>query len=139
MPTARIRLIGTLIALVLHTAIVQWLSPTTDSEGVLHSPWWLAWLFLAPMALVGGLSARQRWPFMAGVLYATVNLALDLATLVSGLTHDAPLLPLGLSTGPSAFLSFLAMLVAGQGTFAALTNVRLPATRLPSPPSRLSP
>ena len=139
MPTAHIRLIGTLIALVLHTAIVQWLNPSIDSGWVLHNPGWLAWLFLAPMALVGGLSAHQRWPFMAGVLYATVNLALDLATLIFDLTHGAPLLPLGLSTGPSAFLSFLAMLVAGQGTFAALTNARLPATRLPSPPSQLSP
>ena len=48
---------------------------------------WNGFLFGIPLILVGFLAAGARWAFMAGVMYGTIGLALDIATVVQDLTR----------------------------------------------------
>ena len=134
----RVQLIALLAALVLYNGMFQWLLQPTESSQPLSGTFWDLELYVIPLVLIGGLFAGYRWPFMAAVVYATVGLALDLATLVFGLTHETPLSHLLPSTGPSGFLNFLAIVVGGSGTFRTIAGATPPTDRLPNPQSHPS-
>ncbi|GKS57789.1 hypothetical protein YTPLAS18_13160 [Nitrospira sp.] len=137
MPSPQSALIALLAALALHNGMLTWLLPPTGGQP-LQGTFWVLDLYVIPLVLVGGLVANHRWPYMAAVVYATVGLALDIATFVYGLAHDAPLPGLLLSTGPSGLLNFLAIVVAGVGTVGTISGATLPADRLPNPRSQPS-
>lgn len=91
----------------------------------------LGFLFGLPLLLVAGLlTNRRRWIGMATVMYSTVALALNLATIVqeAGRPSPAPLV-LGL-TLLSSVLNFLVMVFGGRFVLADGSDAR----PLQSPP-----
>lgn len=83
---------------------------STIREGVL-----VGFLFGVPTLLIGGLLAlRKHWIVMAAVMYSTIALALDLATIVQEVNQTAPRgLVLTLTVG-SSLLNFLIMILGGR-------------------------
>lgn len=137
MPSPRVGLIVILAALALYNGMFTGL-PQLSEEQPLDGTFWILDLYVIPMLLVGGLAASHRWPYMVTVVYSTVGLAIDIATFVYGLTHDSALLGLLVATGPSGLLNFLAVVVAGVGTFGTIAGATLPADGLPNPRSHPS-
>ena len=83
---------------------------STIREGVL-----VGFLFGVPTLLIGGLLAiRKHWIVMAAVMYSTIALALDLATIVQEVSQSAPRgIVLTLTIG-SGLLNFLIMILGGR-------------------------
>jgi hypothetical protein len=95
---------------------------------------WHAFLFAVPIALAGLLLAGKRWTLMAGVMYGTVGLALDIATVVQDLTRSDAQQTVIMS-GITGLLNFLLILIGGSGFLDVSSAASLPADRPPSPPS----
>jgi len=104
-----------------------------------HAPaptqaWWIGFLVLMPFALAILVWLELRWAPMVCVIYATVGLALDLATTVQILTKDTEVLPSLMSSLVSGLLNFLLILFGGR-SLVALPPGRPPReSRPPSPP-----
>jgi hypothetical protein len=137
MPSARTTLVGLLIALALLAGVVRWIDPLSSPDSA-SSGLWILFLYGLPVVLASAVLASQRWAFMGSVIYATVGLALDIATFVFEVTHDVTVTSLWLTTGLSALLNFLVIIVGGRGFLMLTEAPRPPTTRRPSPPSELS-
>lgn len=103
-----------LIALiVLESAlfVVESASPlSTIKAGVL-----LGFLFGLPALLAGGMIAfRQPWTVMGTVIYSTVALALDLATIVQEASLATPRMIVLMLILGSSLLNFLIMIMGGR-------------------------
>jgi len=122
-------LVGLLAALMGAAAVAQ--APDTTSRTL---PWNL-FLFGIPLVLIGCLLANQRWALMAAVMYGTVGLALDISTIVQGLTKpDVPQTILAMS-GVTGLLNLL-LIVFGGKSFLNVMNASLPPeSPRPNPPS----
>lgn len=110
-----VRHVTVLLALLTALEAILFLlqSPTplsTIREGVLAG-----FLFGVPTLLIVGLvTARKHWIVMATVMYSTIALALDLATIVQEVSQSAPhAIVLTLTVG-SSFLNFLIMILGGR-------------------------
>ncbi len=132
MHTSWAGLIGLLLIQVILTAFVRWGLPD-DSLPAVGGLAWSLFLYAIPLGLVGALLARQRWACMAGVMYATVGLALDIATFVYGLTHEEPIGHLLLRTGFSAVLNFSMIVAGGYGFLSGGQGWTLSESRFPNP------
>ena len=104
-----------------------------------HHPMWTVFLLLAPVGLAATVWRNLRWGAMAGVIYGTVGLALDLATVVQVITKDLEWFPALALSGVSGLLNFLLIVYGGQ----VFLNVPPPAppppgSRPPNPPSPFS-
>jgi hypothetical protein len=124
--------VALLIALVGVSALSRFLYEPAG-EGIV----WNGFLFGVPMALAGLIVAGARWALMASVIYGTIGLALDLATLVQSLSHDETrrAILLSLLTGG---LNLALVVAAWSGFISGAWDVTPPASRppnLPSPPS----
>ena len=97
--------------------------------------WWIGFLILMPVGLAVLVWLKLRWAAMACVIFGTIGLALDLATMVQILTKDSDaLLPL-IGSLASGLLNFL-LIVFGGRSFLDVTQAPLPLeSRPPSPPS----
>jgi len=86
---------------------------------------WSLFLYGLPLVLIGCLVARQRWALMAAVMYGTVGLAMDISTIVQGLTKpEVPPMTAALS-GLTGLLNFLLIVFGGKG-FLNLTDASSP-------------
>jgi hypothetical protein len=100
-----------------------------------RSTGWLVFLYGLPLALIGCLLANQRWAFMVAVMYGTVGLALDVSTIVQGLTKpDVPPTILAMS-GVTGLLNFLLIVFGGRGFLAVSGSSSPPESPRPNPPS----
>jgi hypothetical protein len=93
-------------------------------------PAWIGFVYGLPSLLALLILVRQRWAFMACVMYATIGLALDIATLVQGsgtLPERFPT-PLIISAGANLLLITL----AGREFMQEAWTPR--STRPPNPP-----
>lgn len=99
---------------------------------------WSLFLYGLPLVLIGCLLAKQRWALMAAVMYATVGLAMDISTIVQGITKpDVPAVTAVMS-GMTGLLNFL-VIVFGGHTFLTVMGASSPAgSRRPNPPSSAS-
>ena len=97
--------------------------------------WRVGFLVLMPIGLGMLVWRGFRWAAMACVMYGTVGLALDLATVVQILTKDPDqFFPL-LSSLVSGLLNFL-LIVFGGRSFLDVVQASPPReSRPPSPPS----
>ncbi|MSQ77412.1 MAG: hypothetical protein EXR97_03020 [Nitrospiraceae bacterium] len=96
---------------------------------------WEVFLFGLPLALIGCLLANQRWALMAAVMYGTVGLALDISTIVQGLTKpDVPQTIL-ITSEVTVVLNFLVIVFGGKGFLAAMGASSPPGFPRPNPPS----
>jgi hypothetical protein len=109
----RTLIIGLFVALVAVEAslfIIGSETPSTIQSGVL-----LGFLFGCPALLVGGLLVvRQQWIGMVAVMYSTVALALDLATIVQEASQPAPSTTVLSLTMGSSLLNFLILTFGGR-------------------------
>ena len=118
-----------LAGLILAAAVAQ-----DDSQ----PPGWLLFLYGLPLALIGCLLAQQRWALMAAVMYGTVGLALDVSTIVQGLTKpDVPQTIL-ITSVITAALNFLVIVFGGKSFLDVMNASSPPEFPRPNPPSPFS-
>lgn len=80
------------------------------------------------------LWSGHRWALMGCVIYGTVGLALDIATLVQELTGRHTRDVLVALTAGSGIVNFLVITVSGRALLDVSPAERPPASRRPSPP-----
>ena len=96
---------------------------------------WTLFLYGLPLALIGCLLARQRWALMAAVMYGTVGLALDISTIVQGLTKpDVPQI-VTIMSGVTGALNFLLIVFGGNGFLNVMNASSPPESPRPNPQS----
>jgi hypothetical protein len=106
---------NTLLALLTGTLIVGagtlW---KENGGGALSQAWWIGFLVLMPLGLVVLVWWDLRWAAMVCVIYATVGLALDVATTVQILTKDTEVLASLMGSLVSGLLNFLLIVFGGR-------------------------
>ena len=125
-------LIGLLAGLCLIGAITTQLIPAA-TEAVRIG--WMFYLVAFPIALAGLVRIGWTWTAMACVIYGTVGLALDLATVTSILGGQGKTGTLFLFSAMSGIVNFLLILFGGRAFLHSPLGVALPESRPPSPPS----
>lgn len=86
---------------------------------------WDGFLFWLPLILGGFLLAGARWALMAGIIYGTVGLALDISTFVQTLSQAETQTDLSgtlMVSSLTGLLNFLLILFGGRG-FLDVTSV----------------
>jgi len=96
---------------------------------------WTIYLVVCPAALAGVVWFGWAWTAMACVMYGTVGLALDLATVTSLLTGQGETGALFLFSAISGVVNFLLILLGGSAFFRSALGNALPVSRPPNPPS----
>ena len=125
-------LIGLLAGLCLIGANTTQLIPaTTETVRV----GWMLYLLAFPIGLAGLVWMGWSWTAMACVIYGTIGLALDLATVTSILGGKGETGALFLFSAMSGIANFLLLLFGGRAFFHSLQGTALPVSRPPSPPS----
>src|SRR5581483_10665396 len=76
-----------LIALALVSAATETLH--ADAAPPRYPVVWYGFLLAVPVLLAAGVLAGYRWALMAAVMYGTIDLALDLSTLMQPAAHAA--------------------------------------------------
>ncbi len=125
-------LIGLLAGLCLIGANTTQLIPPATEAGRIG---WLLYLIAFPMALAGLVWIGWTWTAMACVIYGTVGLALDLATITNILGEQGETGALFLFSVLSGIVNFLLILFGGRAFLHSSLETRLPGSRPPSPPS----
>jgi hypothetical protein len=130
----RMLVIGLFIALILVEAslfMVGSAAPlSTIKSGVL-----LVFLFGCPALLVGGLLViRQPWIALVAVMYSTVALALDLATIIQEASQAAPRTAVLTLTLASSLLNFLIMIFGVRCALTVESDEKPPEDRRPNLP-----
>ncbi len=102
-------------------------SLTTIKNGVL-----LGFLFACPVLLIGGMMLiRQPWTMMVAVIYSTIALALDLATIVQEASQPSPRITFLILTLGSSLLNFLIMVLGGRCLLTFQPRARPAESHLP--------
>ena len=96
--------------------------------------WWVGFLMLMPLGLSILVWLELRWAAMACVIYATVGLALDLATMVQILTKDTDMFAQLISSLVSGLLNFLLIVFGGRSSLDLPLAPPPRESRPPSPP-----
>ena len=125
-------LIGLLAGLGLIGATTTQLTPAATEAGRIG---WMLYLIACPLALAGLVWMGWSWTAMACVIYGTIGLALDLATITSILGGQGEPGALFLFSAMSGIVNFSLMLFGGRAFFHSLQGTALPVSRPPSPPS----
>lgn len=106
----------------------------SDTTTAPAQAWWLVFLVFLPLGLAILVWLQIRWAAMACVIYATVGLALDLATTVQILTKDTETAASLTGNLVSGLLNFL-LIVFGGRSFLDLRPAPPPQeSRPPNPP-----
>ena len=125
-------LIGLLAGLCLIGANTAQLIPVTTEAA---RAGWMLYLLAFPIALAGLVWMGWAWTAMVCVMYGTVGLALDLATITSILGGQGELGALLYFSSMSGAVNFLLLLFGGRAFFCSFQETALPVSRPPSPPS----
>lgn len=92
-------------------------------------------LYGLPLLLMGFLLAQARWALMAGVMYGTVGLALDISTAVQDLTKTGAGPEALALSGASGLVNFLLIVLGGRGFLDVQAATTPPISPRPNPPS----
>jgi hypothetical protein len=125
-------LIGLLAGLCLIGANTIQLMPPGTEAGRFG---WMLYLLAFPIALAGLVRIGWTWTAMACVIYGTVGLALDLATITSILGGQAETGALFFFSAMSGIVNLLLILFGGRAFLHSFQGSALPVSRPPSPPS----
>jgi len=125
-------LIGLLAGLCLIGAYTTQLAPAATEAGRIG---WMLYLIVCPLALAALVWMGWSWTAMACVIYGTVGLALDLATVTSILSGKSEIGTLLLFSVMSGTVNFLLTLFGGRAFFHSSLVTALPESRPPNPPS----
>ncbi len=130
MPTTPLIAVLTLVSLVGGWSV--W--PEQSAHPSVH-PFWVGFLVAMPVGLAALVWRQQRWALMGCVIYGTVGLALDLATIVQILTKGSPDDGALLRSGISGVLNFLVIVLGGRLFLDVPQEPMPPGCRPPNPPS----
>ena len=125
-------LVGLLAGLCLIGAYTTQLIPAATEAGRIG---WMVYLIAFPLALAYLVWIGWTWTAMACVIYGTVGLALDLATVTSILSGQGETGALFLFSAMSGIVNFLLILFGGRAFLQSSLGAALPESRPPSPPS----
>ena len=125
-------LIGLLAGLCLIGATTTQLIPAATEAGRVG---WMLYLIAFPLALAGLVWIGWTWTAMACVIYGTVGLALDLATVTSILSGQSEIGTLFLVSAMSGTVNFSLILFGGRAFLHSSLGTALPVSRPPNPPS----
>ena len=125
-------LIGLLAGLCLIGANTIQLIPAATGAGRVG---WMLYLIAFPITLAGLVWIGWTWTSMTCVIYGTVGLALDLATVTSILGGEGETGALFLISAMSGTVNFLLILFGGRAFLHSFQGTALPESRPPSPPS----
>jgi hypothetical protein len=132
MPHRAILLI-TLLTLITVGATTLWLVLAPAASEAPQVMWWL-FLVVLPVALATAILIGWTWAAMLCVVYGTIGLALDLATVVSVLGgREGSDLTLCLSI-VSGSANGVLIIFGGRAFSSLLEERRPPGSRPPSPP-----
>ena len=95
----------------------------------------MLYLIAFPITLAGLVWIGWTWTSMTCVIYGTVGLALDLATVTSILGGQGETSALFLLSAMSGTVNFLLILFGGRAFLHSFQGTALPESRPPSPPS----
>ncbi len=97
--------------------------------------WRIGFFILMPLALAVLIWLRLRWAAMVCVIYATVGLALDLATIIQAVTKDSEVGVSLIANAVSGLFNFF-LIVFGGRSFLDVSPAPMPREpRPPNPPS----
>ena len=135
---ARFFMVFLLIALAMAAGLSRTLWEREEQSSLMGQIAWDGFFFGLPLILAGCLLASARWAFMAGVIYGTIGLALDISTIVQGVVHPSPQQAIVLMSGITGLLNFLLIVVGGGGfldvgSAGKPPEVPPPSPRFPSP------
>lgn len=122
-------LIGTLIVEIGFSLIGD--SPSTN----LGMAWRFGFFILIPLALAILIWLRFGWAAMACVIYATIGLALDIATIIQVLAKDSEVGVSLIANGISGIFNFLLIVFGGRLFLDVGVGPMLLESRPPNPPS----
>lgn len=125
-------LIGLLAGLCLLGATTTQLVPTATEAARIG---WMLYLIGLPLTLAGLVWMGWTWTAMACVIYGTIGLALDLATVTSILGGRGETGALFLFSAMSGIVNFLLTLFGGLAFLHSFQAPAIPVSRPPSPPS----
>ena len=95
----------------------------------------MLYLIAFPITLAGLVWIGWIWTAMACVIYGTVGLALDLATVTSILGGQGDIGALFVFSAMSGIVNFLLIQFGGRAFLHSFQGTALPESRPPSPPS----
>ena len=124
-----------LTALVIASLVSTALQGPEPSGTHVSRVFWDGFMFAIPITLAGFLVAKARWALMAAIMYGTIGLALDIATVVQELTKaegQPTVLVLSVITG---VLNFALIAIGGRGFLDVLQPASPPVGRTPNPQS----
>jgi len=96
---------------------------------------WVLYLLIFPLILAVFVWIGWTWTAMACVIYGTVGLALDLATVTSILSGQGETGALFFFSVTSGVVNFLLILFGARAFLHSFQGTALPVSRPPSPPS----
>ena len=134
----RMRHRGTLLFLLVALSAVGFgtvheaLSPNLTATARI---WWGVFLVLLPLALGSAIWTEWTWAAMACVVYSTIGLALDLATVTSILGGKGGTDALLWLSGISGTLNLSLIVFGGRAFWSCLQGPRPPESPPPNPPS----
>lgn len=129
--TSRVGLIILLVSLMLIELISLMLHAGSTGAPANRALWEI-FLFAIPIVLVGFIVRKSRWAFMAAVMYGTIGLALDIATIVQESTKAESQQTVLLTSGLTGLFNFLLIAVGGRGFLDVLHPMSPPATHAPN-------
>lgn len=126
-----------LLALVLSTLIVEagFLFVQSGASTPLVIDWKIGFFVLIPLILALLIWLRFQWVSVVCVFYATVGLAMDVATIVQTSATDAEGIVAMTANGVSGLFYFCLILFGGRSFLGGDQGPTPPESRPPSPPS----
>jgi len=87
----------------------------TEAEGPpTRSVIWNTFQYGMPLLIGGMCLTGKRWTFMTAVIYGTIGLALDIATLAQSLIEGEDLVEFFIIISTTAVLNFLLIMIGGR-------------------------
>jgi len=99
---------------------------------------WVVMLVFIPLSLGGAIWMAWTWAAMACVIYGTIGLALDLATVTSILGSRGGMSRMLALSGVSGTVNFLMIVYGGRAFWSSLQGSPPPESRPPNPPTPFS-
>ena len=99
---------------------------------------WIGFLIGLPLLLTALIGFHLRSAAMLVVMYATIGLALDIATFVQEMSRPEGGMIIISAALLSATINFLLIACGGQAVLGGKSGEQLEVTRRPNPPSPLS-
>lgn len=96
--------------------------------------WRIGLFILLPLTLAVLIWLHFRWAAMACVIYATVGLALDIATIIQVLTKDSEVGASLIADAISGLFNFLLIVFGGRWLLDVDSGLMPPESHPPNPP-----